>query len=146
MSSDSPVTALASSLSLSGSSHLHDVARTVADYFSFMVNIRAWAETEVPAAPTAEERQALKKVADLVAAENRRIDLAIQALTTIKVYNEEFIKTHDSSHTSLSEFWNQFYSIGWKATLLTAWYSSFLILSYFIGREIALEQSRPSTA
>ncbi|KIL55378.1 hypothetical protein M378DRAFT_18005 [Amanita muscaria Koide BX008] len=110
MSSDSPVATLASSLSLSGSSPLHDVARTVADYFSFVVNIRAWAETEVPTAPTAEERQTLKKVADLVAAENRWIDLAIQALTTIKAYNEEFIKTHDSSHTSLSEFWNQFYS------------------------------------
>jgi hypothetical protein len=87
------------STTLSANTHLQEILAGISHYFGFVTQIRFWALTEVPVAPTAEERDAMKKVAALVATENRKIDLAIQALNTIKAYNEEFVRAHDETQT-----------------------------------------------
>ena len=95
--SDAPATL---STTLSANSHLQEILAGISHYFGFVTQIRFWALTEVPTSPTDEERVALKKVAALVRTENHKIDLAIQALATIKSYNEEFIRAHDDESVS----------------------------------------------
>ena len=78
--------------------HIHTI---VAEYFSFCSNVRMAATYDIPVTTTFEEREVLKRTADMVAAENARIDLAIEALKTIKTYNNDFIRAHDPDHASL---------------------------------------------
>ena len=87
------------STTLSANSHLQEILTGISHYFGFMTQIHFWALTKVPVTPTTEERDAMKKVAALMATKNRKIDLAIQVLSTIKSYNEEFIQVHDDSQS-----------------------------------------------
>ena len=56
---------------------------------------------DIPITTTSEEREVLKRTADMVAAKNAQIDLAIEALKTIKMYNNDFIQAHDPNIDSL---------------------------------------------
>ena len=95
-----PSTASTLTKTLSASSlvsHLHTI---IAKYFGFCSNVHMAATYDIPLT-TFDEREALQQTAEMVAAENAQIDLAIEALKTIKILNNNFICTHDSNHPSL---------------------------------------------